>query len=275
MNYSPKIMKEDLENNGFNLKKKYGQNFITDENTINSIVNKSFIDKDTLVIEVGPGAGSLTYKLCKEAGFVLCYEIDKTVQSILENNLKEYNNYKIIFNDFLKEDVNKELLDYNYKKVFLIANLPYYITTPIIIKIIENKINISKMVVMVQKEVGDRFKADVKTKSYNSLTVFLNYYYDVKKILDVSRNVFVPKPNVDSIVLEFTKSEKKYDVKDEKLFFKLVKDSFKQKRKNLRNNLREYDLEKIERTLNKLGFGLTSRAEELSIDVFVEMANSL
>src|SRR5574344_1955343 len=109
MNYSPKIMKEDLETNGFNLKKKYGQNFITDENTINSIVNKSFIDKDTLVIEVGPGAGSLTYKLCKEAGFVLCYEIDKTVQSILENNLKEYNNYKIIFNDFLKEDVNKEL----------------------------------------------------------------------------------------------------------------------------------------------------------------------
>lgn len=275
MNYSQKIMKEDLENNGFNLKKKYGQNFITDENTINSIVNKSFIDKDTLVIEVGPGAGSLTYKLCKEAGFVLCYEIDKTVQSILENNLKEYNNYKIIFNDFLKEDVNKELLNYNYKRVFLIANLPYYITTPIIIKIIENKINISKMVVMVQKEVGDRFKADVKTKSYNSLTVFLNYYYDVKKILDVSRNVFVPKPNVDSIVLEFTKSEKKYDVKDEKLFFKLVKDSFKQKRKNLRNNLREYDLEKIERTLNKLGFGLTSRAEELSIDVFVEMANSL
>lgn len=275
MNYSPKIMKEDLETNGFNLKKKYGQNFITDENTINSIVNKSFIDKDTLVIEVGPGAGSLTYKLCKEAGFVLCYEIDKTVQSILENNLKEYNNYKIIFNDFLKEDVNKELLNYNYKKVFLIANLPYYITTPIIIKIIENKINISKMVVMVQKEVGDRFKADVKTKSYNSLTVFLNYYYDVKKILDVSRNVFVPKPNVDSIVLEFTKSEKKYDVKDEKLFFKLVKDSFKQKRKNLRNNLREYDLKKIEITLNKLGFSLTSRAEELSIDVFVEMANSL
>ena len=127
---------------------------------------------------------------------------------------------------------------------------------------------------MVQKEVGDRFKAKPNSRDYNSLSVYLNYYFNVKKLLDVSRNVFIPKPNVDSIVVEFTKKERK-KLKDEQLFFKLVRDSFKQKRKNLRNNLNGYDLDKIEEVLKKYNFDLTTRAEQLDIDIFIDIANNL
>ena len=132
-----------------------------------------------------------------------------------------------------------------------------------------------KLVVMVQKEVGDRFKAIPGTKDYNSLSIYLNYYFDVKKILDVSKNVFIPKPNVDSIVVEFSKKTDKLKLHNEELFFKLVKDSFVQKRKTLRNNLKGYDLEKIEEVLNKYGFDLSVRAEQLPIEVFIEIANKL
>ena len=274
MEYSPLKTKELLEKNSFNFKKKFGQNFIVDENIINSIINKSEIDEETLVIEVGPGAGSLTNKLAQKAKFVLCYEIDETLKPILENNLKEYNNYKIIYEDILKRNVCEDIKEYPYKKIYLVANLPYYITTPIIIKMIEDKVPFDKMVVMVQKEVGDRFKAIPGTKDYNSLTIFLNYYYNVKKIMDVSKNVFIPKPNVDSIVVEFSKKSVKESV-NEDIFFKLIKDSFVQKRKTLKNNLKNYDLEKIGRVLEKYGYDLSVRAEMLSIDVFIDIANNL
>ena len=153
--------------------------------------------------------------------------------------------------------------------------MPYYITTPIIIKLIETKIDFDKIVVMVQKEVGDRFKAKPKTKEYNSLSVFLSYYFNITKILDVSRNVFMPKPNVDSIVVCFTKKVDKLKVNNEELFFKLIKDSFKQKRKNLRNNLKGYDLENISKTLSKYNLDLTVRAEALPLEIFVDIANNL
>ena len=274
MEYSPKKIKENLENNNFNLKKKFGQNFIIDENIIDSIINKAEIDRNTLVLEIGPGAGSLTYKLAKNAKNVLCYEIDTTLKEILENNLQEYNNVNIIYEDFLKAKVNDQIKKYTFEKLYVVANLPYYITTPILIKLIEDRIAVDKIVVMVQKEVGDRFKAKPNTKDYGSLSVYLNYYFNVKKILDVSRNVFIPKPNVDSIVVEFTKKEGKV-LKNEQLFFKLVRDSFKQKRKNLRNNLRDYDLDKIEKILKKYNFDLTIRAEQLDIDIFIDIANNL
>lgn len=274
MKYSPKQMNELLENNNFNLKKKFGQNFIIDENLIDSIVNKADIDKDTLVIEVGPGAGSLTYKLAICAKNVLCYEVDETLKPILYETLKSYNNVEIIFNDFLKADVMSDLEKYEYKKLYVVANLPYYITTPILVKIIEDNLNVDKIVVMVQKEVGNRFKAKPNTKDYSSLSVYLNYYYDVKKLLDVSKNVFIPKPNVDSIVVEFIKKEQK-ELKNKELFFKLVRDSFKQKRKNLRNNLKDYDLEKIESILKKYNLDLTARAEQLEIEIFEEISNNL
>lgn len=275
MNYSPKKMSELLEKNDFNFKKKFGQNFIIDENIINNIVTKSNVDKDTLVIEIGPGAGSLTYFLAKSAKNVLCYEIDTTLKEILSNNLKEYDNVEIIYDDFLKTNVKEDIKKYDYKKLYVVANLPYYITTPIIMKLIEDNIGVDKIVVMVQKEVGDRFKASPGTKDYSSLSVFLSYYFDVKKIMDVSKNVFIPRPNVDSIVVEFNRKENNYNVKNEKKLFKLIRDSFEFKRKTLRNNLKGYNLDKIENVLEEHNLDLSVRAEQIPLELFIEISNEL
>ena len=275
MEYSPKKMKELLEKHGFSLKKKFGQNFIVDENIIDAIINKSGVDKNTLVIEIGAGAGSLTYKLALSSGNVLCYEIDTTLKELLQENISECNNVEIIYKDFLQANIKEDLKKYDYDKIFVVANLPYYITTPIIVKIIEDDIPVDKLVVMVQKEVGDRFKAVPGSKDYGSLSVFLNYYFDVKKLMDVSCNVFLPKPNVDSIVVEFKKKENLLELKDRELFFKLIRDSFSQKRKTIRNNLKGYNLEVVETVLNKYGYDLTVRAEQLPLEIFVNLANSL
>lgn len=275
MEYSPVKFKQKMEKYNFNLKKMYGQNFIIDENIINNITTSSNIDKDTLVIEIGPGAGSLTYKLGLCAKNVVCYEIDTTLKDLLKDNLSDLDNVDIIFQDFLKSNVLDDIKKYEYKKLYVVANLPYYITTPIIIKFIEDSIPVDKIVVMVQKEVGDRFKAKPGSKDYNSLSVYLNYYFDIKKLLDVSRNVFIPKPNVDSIIIEFSKKDNLYELNDNKLFFKLVKDAFNQKRKTLRNNLKGYDLEKVEEVLKKYNLDLSVRAEQLSIEIFVQIANNL
>lgn len=275
MKYSPKEMQTTLDVHNFSFKKKFGQNFIIDENIINSALKDIDIDSSTLVIEIGPGAGSLTTKLCEMAGQVLCYEIDESLKDILSTNLEKYNNVDIIYADFLKQDIVKDLKKYNYKKIYVVANLPYYITTPIIVKLIEDGISADKIVVMVQKEVGDRFKAKPKSKEYGSLTVYLNYYFDIRKVMNVSRNVFIPKPNVDSIIVELKKKDELSDLKNSDLFFKLVRDSFRQKRKTLRNNLKEYNLIKIEEVLNKYDLTLSVRAEELDIKIFIDMANNL
>lgn len=275
MEYSPKKMQNTLDEKNFKLKKKFGQNFIIDENIINNIVDKSSIDKDTLVIEIGPGAGSLTYKLASVSKQVLCYEIDTTLKDVLESNLKELKNVDIIYQDFLEADVLSDLKKYHYEKIYVVANLPYYITTPIIMKIISDKIPVDKIVVMVQKEVGDRFKAKPGSKDYNSLSVFLNCYFDITKLMDVSRNVFLPKPNVDSIIVEFRKKEQELSIKNKDLFFQLVRDSFVQKRKNLRNNLKNYPLDQIEEVLNKHGMDLNVRAEALGLDIFIEIAEKI
>lgn len=273
MEYSPKKMQEALNQNNFHFKKKFGQNFIIDKNIIKNIINKTNIDKETLVIEIGPGAGSLTTELEKVAKNVLAYEIDESVKPILEKNI--HSNTKIIYDDFLNRNINKDIKEYKYQKLYVVANLPYYITTPIIIKLIEDNLNIDKIVVMVQKEVGNRFKAKPNSKDYNSLSIYLNYYFTVEKLLDVSKNVFLPKPKVDSIVVCFTKKENKLKVKNEDLFFKLIKDSFKQKRKTIKNNLKEYDLEKIEKVLFKYNLNLSVRAEALSLEIFVDIVNNL
>lgn len=270
-----KELKNLMEASNFNFKKKFGQNFIIDENIIKSIITKSDIDENTLVIEIGVGAGALTIGLSQFAKNVLCYEIDETLKQVLDVTLKNEKNVDIIYKDFLQADIKNDIKKYEYKKIYVIANLPYYITTPIIMRIIESKIDVDKIVVMVQKEVGDRFKASPNTKDYNSLSVFLNYYFDIKKLLDVSRNVFMPKPNVDSIVVEFKKKENIYKVKNEDFFFKLIRDSFVQKRKTIRNNLKGYDLDKIETVLKKNNFDLSVRAEQLPIEIFVELANYL
>ena len=267
--------KELLDEYNFTFKKKFGQNFLKDQNILDKIVNKSEVDKDTLVIEIGVGAAALTKTVAPNAYKVLGYEIDTTLKPILEDKLKEYNNIDIIYDDFLNRNVNEDIKKYNYKKIYVIANLPYYITTPIITKLIDDNVNVDKMVVMVQKEVGDRFNAKPDTKNYNSLTVFLNYYFDINKLMDVSRKCFVPEPNVDSVIIELKRKETKYNVKNEKIFFKLVRDAFTHKRKNLRNNLKGYDLEKIENVLKEYNLDLNVRAEHLTIDQFINISNEL
>lgn len=275
MKYSPKEMQSILSENEFYFKKKFGQNFIIDENIINAIIEKAELDQECMVIEIGPGAGSLTYKLSKVVKNVLCYEIDTGLKEVLENNLKDCSNVEIKFEDFLKAQVIDDLKNYQYKKLYVVANLPYYITTPIISKIIEDKIPVDRIVIMVQKEVGDRLRALPGSRDYGSLSIYINYYFEVHKILDVSRNVFIPKPNVDSIVVELTKKENREMLLDENIFFQLIRDSFKQKRKTLRNNLKAYPLEVIKRVLKPYQLDLSVRAEQLSIEIFVEIANEL
>ncbi len=269
--YSSKKMLEKLNSNNFNFKKKFGQNFIIDENIIDNIIKKANILPNSLVIEIGPGSGSLTKKLSKVAKNVLGYEIDINLKPILDDL---ENNVKIIYQDFLKSNIINDIKNYDYDNLYVIANLPYYITTPIVMKIIEDKLPVNKIIIMVQKEVGQRFKAKVNTKDYNSLSVYLQYYFDIKKIMDVSKNVFIPKPNVDSIVIELTKKEL-LPLKNEELLFKLVKDSFKQKRKTLKNNLKDYDLEIISSVLKEEGLNLNIRAEQLSLEQFIKIANRL
>ena len=258
-----------------NFKKKFGQNFIKDQSIIDKIIRQSEILEDTLVIEIGPGAGSLTKFLCKRAKYVVAYEIDKDLEDILSSIKKENNNLDIIWDDFLKRDVIKDISKYNYEHLYVIANLPYYITTPIITKFVDENISVDKMIVMVQKEVASRFLASPNTKNYGSLTVFLNYNFKIKKLFDVSRNVFIPVPNVDSSIVQFSKKEEKLKLKDISIFYKLVRDSFKFKRKNLKNNLKGYDLEKIEKVLNESNKDLTCRAEGITLEEFVKISNSL
>ena len=268
-------MKDIINKYDFKFKKKFGQNFLKDNNILQAIVNKSEVDKETLVIEIGVGAAALTTLLCDHAKNVLAYEIDTELKPIIEETLQDKDNVEVKFVDFLKSNPKEDISKYDYKKLYVVANLPYYITTPIIEKIINDNLNVDKIVVMVQKEVGDRFNAKVGSKEYNSLTIFLNYYFEISKLINVSRNSFVPAPNVDSIVVQMKKREKNYNVKDENVFFKLVRDSFKFKRKNLRNNLKEYDLEKIEEVLKKSNKDLSVRAEALTIEDFINISNNL
>lgn len=267
--------KEILNKNNFVFKKKFGQNFLLDNNILNNIVNLGNITKNTLVIEVGVGAGALTKKLCEKAGFVIGYEVDITLKKSLEEILDPYKNVNIIFDDFLNRNINDDIKEYNFEEIIVVANLPYYITTPIITTFIEQKVNVSKIIVMVQNEVADRFSAHVGSKNYNSLTVFLNYYFDIKKAFVVSRNVFYPRPNVDSAIVVFERKTKKIKVNDEELFFALVKDSFIQKRKTLKNNLKNYDLNKIDEILRTINKNISIRAENLTINDFALIANYL
>jgi len=259
----------------FEFKKSLGQNFLTDKNILSKIVEVSKIKENSLVIEVGPGSGNLTKELVKTNEQILCYEIDKRLEPILDQELKEYNNVSIIFDDFLKRDIKTDIEKYKYENLYLVANLPYYITTPILEKVTESNLDFNQITVMVQKEVGDRFAAHVKSKDYNSLTVYLNYYFDIRREFIVSRNCFIPKPNVDSIVVSLKKKDNLLFLKDKALFNKLLKDAFRFKRKTIKNNLKNYNLDIINNILTKYNYNLTTRAEELPLEVFVELSNSL
>ena len=258
----------------FKFKKQFGQNFLNDDNILNNIANSVDIKEEDLVIEIGPGAGALTNKLVKKTKKVVCFEIDTDLKQYLKKY--EDDGVKVVYGDFLKQDVNEIIKGYKYNNLYIIANLPYYITTPIITKIIDDKIPVNKCVFMVQKEVADRFVAAKSTKEYNSLTIFLSYYFDISKMFNVSKNVFYPKPNVDSAVIMLTKRKEPFvSVKNEELFFKLVRDAFIFKRKTLKNNLKNYNLDKIYEVLKKYDLDLSVRAETLSIEIFAEICNSL
>ena len=259
----------------FKYKKIYGQNFLNDNNIIHNIVEKSNIKVDSLVIEIGPGAGILTKELSKYAKNVLSYEIDSELEEVLDENLKDCHNVDIIFDDFLQRDIANDIKKYNYSNIYVVANIPYYITTPIITKLVDTKISFESITIMIQKEVGERFNAKCGTRDYSSITVFLNYYFDIHKLFDVNRNSFTPKPNVDSVVISLSRKKNKLKVLDEELFFTLIRDAFKFKRKNLRNNLKKYDLVKIEKVLKNYNKDLTNRAEELELEIFVSIANEL
>lgn len=264
-----------MEKYDVKFKKKFGQNFLKDVNIVKKIVRVANIEDDSLVIEVGPGGAIMTRELAMVANKVVAYEIDTELREELGKRLSDVNNVFINFKDFLEADLVADLAQYSYKHLYFVSNVPYYITTPIIMKLIESGLSFDKIVMMVQKEVGDRFSSPSGNKEYGSITVLLNYFYDVKKEFFVSRKQFVPEPNVDSVIVSFTEKRDKLYLKDFAFFEQIVKDSFQYKRKNLRNNLKKYDLDKIQKVLFKFNYDLTVRAEQLNVEVFVEIANEL
>ena len=252
----------------FNYKKSLGQNFLMDKNKINQIIESIEVGEND---EIGPGAGAITKELVKKNCDVLCFEIDIRLKDILSKI--DSDKLEIVYQDFLTINLS-DYIDYSkYKKIIFVGNLPYYITTAIINKIIDYN-HADEIVIMVQKEVAERFMAKPNSKKYNSLSVFLQYHFNIEKVCDVSKNCFEPIPKVDSTVIKFKKSNK-YKVNNETVFYKLIKDSFTQKRKNLKNNLKSYDLIKIENILKKINKDLTYRAESLTIEDFILISNEL
>ena len=255
----------------FDYKKSLGQNFLMDKNIIHKISDSIKPNEDDLIVEIGPGAGALTKELIQKNCDVICFEIDTRLKEILESI--ESDRLQIVFNDFLKVNLKEYIDETKYKNIYFVGNLPYYITTAIINKIIDES-NPYEITVMVQKEVGDRFMSKPNSRDYGSLSVFLQYNFDVTKVVNVNKRCFEPVPKVDSVVVKLSKN-KKFEAQNEDKFYKLVKDSFTQKRKNLRNNLKSYNLEKIEEILKKYNKDLTARAESLSIEEFVDISNNI
>lgn len=263
--------------NNFVFKKKYGQNFLQNIDIIKKIAKIGEVSENSLIIEIGPGSGNLTVELAKMYGTckILAYEIDNSLKDILSVKIKDYSNVEILFADFLKEDIIEAVSKYKFNKLYFISNVPYYITTPILFKLIYSGLSFERIVMMVQKEVGDRFCSNISKKEYGALTVILNYFFIVKKEFIVNRNNFYPVPNVDSVVVSFTKKEKLEELIDREHFINLIHASFKFRRKTIRNNLQGYNLYIVEKILNKYGYDLNVRAENLSYKIFIDLSNAL
>ena len=242
-----------MEKYDVKFKKKFGQNFLKDINVVKKIVRSADIEGNSLVIEVGPGGGIMTRELSLEADNVLAYEIDEELKEEHAKRLGDRENINILFQDFLESDIVNDVKNYDYDKLYFVSNVPYYITTPIILKLISSGLRFEKIVMMVQKEVGDRFSTKSGNKEYGSITVLLNYFYNIKKEFNVSRKQFVPEPNVDSVIISFTEKDNKLPLNNFNFFEKMVRDSFQYKRKTIRNNLKGYDLEKVSKVLEKYG----------------------
>ena len=266
-----------LNENNLYAKKKFGQNFLTDQNILSNIVLASECNKDSLVIEIGPGLGALTELLCESAGFVIAYEIDSDLIPVLNKNLEQFDNYEIINKDILEVDINEDINKYkkDYKNIILVANLPYYITTPIILGLLSKTNLIKKYVMMMQLEVADRICGKPKTKDYNALSIAIGYRAEATKCFNVSRKVFIPEPNVDSAVIKLDLYDNPpFKANDEELFFKLIREAFSQRRKTLVNNLsNNYNKELILKMLDEFNIKSNVRSEELTIANFVDFSN--
>lgn len=282
--YSPSTIRDIKEQHNFKLSKSLGQNFLTDKNIIDKIVDESFIGEKDLVIEIGPGIGVITREAALKARKVVAVEIDKNLIPILEKTLGDLDNVQVVNQDILKTDLNKLIdeikeEDKEIEKVKIIGNLPYYITTPIIMKILEDGVCADSITVMMQKEVADRIKAQPGTKARGALSVAVQYYCQVEKVTDVPKEVFVPVPKVDSTVLRLDiRDEKPVELKDDKLFFRAVKSGFGQRRKTLLNSLSAnsgFDKAQVKEILEAAEIDAVRRAETLTIDEFAKIANCM
>ena len=254
-------------------KKSLGQNFLIDNNVINKIIDEVSACEDDLIIEIGPGRGALTSKLKNKGCSVIAYELDRDLSNILSK--LEDDKLHVIYGDFLKSNVKEDIKNIKYNNLYLVGNLPYYITTPIIEHIIDEKLEFSKFTIMIQKEVAERFMAEAGTKDYGYITLVLKYYFNISKVCDVSKYSFNPVPKVESSVVSFVPRKDKLDV-DADGYFKFLKNAFRQKRKNLRNNLNGlYDLDMVLQALNKYGLDLSVRAESLDEEILVNIYKSV
>lgn len=271
---------EVLQKYDFVFQKKFGQNFLIDSHVLDKIVSAAGITKDDFVLEIGPGIGTMTQYLAASARKVFAVEIDKALIPILEDTLKEFDNVQVINQDILKVDIKKLAEEHNDgKPIKVVANLPYYITTPIIMGLFESQVPIDSITVMVQKEVADRMKVGPGTKDYGALSLTVQYYAEPYIVANVPPNCFMPRPKVGSAVIRLTRHEKPpVEVADEKLMFRLIRASFNQRRKTLANGLNNspelsYSKEEIQQTIEKCGFKAGIRGEALTLEDFAKLAN--
>lgn len=278
---SPSATKEIINKYSFAFQKKFGQNFLIDSNILESIVSAADITKDDFVLEIGPGIGTMTQYLCEAARQVVAVEIDKMLIPILKDTLSEYDNVEVINQDVLKLDIKALAQEKNNgKPIKVVANLPYYITTPIIMGLFESKVPIESITIMVQKEVADRMQTGPGSKDYGALSLAVQYYADAKVQLNVSASCFMPRPNVDSAVIKLTAHEKPVVDVDEALMFKVIRASFNQRRKTLVNGLKnsselDYTKEEIVQAIKAIGKEENIRGEKLILEEFAALSNSL
>ena len=279
---NPQNTIEVLQKYNFVFQKKFGQNFLIDTHVLDKIIAAAEITKDDFVLEIGPGIGTMTQYLAESAGQVIAVEIDKSLIPILEDTLSDYDNARVINNDVLKVDIAKLAEEENGgKPIKVVANLPYYITTPIIMGLFENHVPIKSITVMVQKEVADRMQVGPGTKDYGALSLAVQYYAKPYIVANVPPNCFMPRPKVGSAVIRLERYEEPpVKVKDEKLMFRIIRASFNQRRKTLANGLKnsaelDYTKEEIEAAIETLGRGASIRGEALTLEEFAKLADFL
>ena len=270
-----------LQKHDFHFQKKFGQNFLIDPHVLDKIIEAAEVTKDDFVLEIGPGIGTMTQYLCEAARQVLAVEIDNNLIPILQETLSPYDNVEILHGDILKQDIHEIAEKYNDKKpIKVVANLPYYITTPIIMGLLESHVPLANITVMVQKEVAERMQAEPGTKEYGALSLAVQYYAKPYLAANVPPNCFMPRPNVGSAVIRLTSHKKPVAVKNEKLMFDIIRASFNQRRKTLQNGLNNasnlsVNKEQVVTALEKMGLPATVRGEALSLEQFAELSNLL